>query len=503
VEAERALLGAVLLNPGVLGEALAVVSAADEEVFADARHRVVWKALAGMHAEGGPIDSVLLAERLLAEKALTEAGGAAYLGELTGAVPTSANVRHYAEAVRRAAQARRLLALGLRMGAVARQGRADQVEALLAQAGALPSAAPALAFDDFSDYAALAAQPIDWVFEGMLVRGSAGVLGARGGAYKSTLLLHLAVSVATGRALLPSFRPRGTGQVLAVFAEDAPAIVAKRLRALTAQHHMHEALAEALPRLHLCCGRSAPLVESGPYGRPVRTEAFHALHAQAKRMQPDLILLDPAQKLIAADTNDNAVVSAFMTALQELAAAAQGAVLVAHHLRKDGAPADAMALRGGGAFCDEARWAAVLQREGEEEQALVLQVVKANYAPLRRVALSIVSRDDAAALREHDHYGERLLAVAEAVARWLRANGAELTVREIVSRPEGKMLRMAVAKEHHFATREVIRDAITVGLKAGFLSEEERQRPGSRNTIPILKPALYEAPTAHDQRCSA
>jgi replicative DNA helicase len=104
-EAERAVIGSVLLDNGVLPRLAAMIG---PEVFYADRHRRIWSAILGM--QGAAIDHVTLAERLRGAGDFDRIGGATALASLTDAVATTAHASRYAEIVREKAAARQLIA---------------------------------------------------------------------------------------------------------------------------------------------------------------------------------------------------------------------------------------------------------------------------------------------------------------------------------------------------------------------------------------------------------
>jgi len=107
VEAEEALLGAVLINPEAYVWVHGLVEVAD---FFIVRHGWIWDAIARLHARREAIDNLTVAEELRRVGQLEEAGGPAYLTRLITLTPTSIHADAYAQVVARAALRRRLLA---------------------------------------------------------------------------------------------------------------------------------------------------------------------------------------------------------------------------------------------------------------------------------------------------------------------------------------------------------------------------------------------------------
>lgn len=109
IDAERSVLGAVLLNPDVVGTAIEVLHDNPADMFYVEAHQHIYEAILTLYRTGVPVDVVTLMDRLVAEGKLETAGGAGYLAELTNVVPTSANIEHYAKIVLEKALLRRII----------------------------------------------------------------------------------------------------------------------------------------------------------------------------------------------------------------------------------------------------------------------------------------------------------------------------------------------------------------------------------------------------------
>jgi replicative DNA helicase len=106
VEAERAVLGSLLIDPVRVPEAAERLT---EERFFDQRHGQIFAALLELADRGEPIDFVSVGERLLARKALKKIGGQAYLVELSVSVTSSAHLAHHVNLVYEMAVLRKLI----------------------------------------------------------------------------------------------------------------------------------------------------------------------------------------------------------------------------------------------------------------------------------------------------------------------------------------------------------------------------------------------------------
>ncbi len=96
-EAERAVLGALLVSEGAALDEVLPVLGEDASFFQHAHHRNLYQAVLRIHRAGRAADSPALLQEL---GDFGRVGGAEYLCALTGCVGSSARARHYAEAVR-------------------------------------------------------------------------------------------------------------------------------------------------------------------------------------------------------------------------------------------------------------------------------------------------------------------------------------------------------------------------------------------------------------------
>lgn len=112
MEAERSVLGAMLLENAALEEMLEQLMPED---FYMTAHEHIFAAMRDVTTEGGAVDLVTLADRLEKNGKLEAAGGAVYLTELMQFVPTTANLSHYARIVEEHSVKRSLIRTGNEM----------------------------------------------------------------------------------------------------------------------------------------------------------------------------------------------------------------------------------------------------------------------------------------------------------------------------------------------------------------------------------------------------
>jgi replicative DNA helicase len=106
LEAERGVLGSILLLPTVCDDVALILRPED---FYDDAHRTLYVHMRAMNDEGRRIDTTLLVERLRSSGDFEMVGGAAYLAEVLQSVPTAANATYYAEIVKDKATLRSLI----------------------------------------------------------------------------------------------------------------------------------------------------------------------------------------------------------------------------------------------------------------------------------------------------------------------------------------------------------------------------------------------------------
>src|SRR5436853_1242772 len=130
LEAERSVLGAVLLHDDAFNLAAEVIDAAD--FFRDA-HRRIFDKMVKLAERGDAIDLVTLKEELGRSGEIDEVGGPSYIAALVDGVPRSTNVEHYARIIKEKATLRNLIFSANKILATAYAGE-DEADLILDQA---------------------------------------------------------------------------------------------------------------------------------------------------------------------------------------------------------------------------------------------------------------------------------------------------------------------------------------------------------------------------------
>lgn len=109
LEAERSVLGAILLENDVILQA--VETLVPQDLFLDS-HRRIYRAMVNIAERGEAIDLITLRDELDREAEFEQIGGATYLGSLIDGVPRTDTIEHYVKILKRKSLARRLLNAG-------------------------------------------------------------------------------------------------------------------------------------------------------------------------------------------------------------------------------------------------------------------------------------------------------------------------------------------------------------------------------------------------------
>jgi replicative DNA helicase len=123
LEAERSVLGSILLDSASLSSVVPVLQ--QEDFFPDT-HRRIYGAMLELFERSSEIDTLTLREELDRTGGAEKVGGATYLASLVDAVPDVSNVEHYARIVKEKATLRRLIQAGQRL---VRQGLSQEQSA--------------------------------------------------------------------------------------------------------------------------------------------------------------------------------------------------------------------------------------------------------------------------------------------------------------------------------------------------------------------------------------
>lgn len=326
VEAEAAMLGALLINPDAYPEVAGETQ--PEECYREA-HREIASALWAVRAAGGTADLISVCDELARRGTLEGVGGQSYVSSLSNTVPSSrlSNAATYARIVHRTAQQRHRLHLLEVMARAYYEGEAsvEDLDAYLLgrlEEDDTPSSdtqphEPEMVTADVLQRMELS--PLRFTVARIVPRGLV-LVGAKQKVGKSFLMLNLAAAVACGGLALGSLQVE-QGDVLYLALEDPYDRVKRRLCELIGDD-------ASWPRA-LTIARSWPRLDAGGYGR-IERWAREVPHPKLAIVDVLAKVRPPRQKQLSAYLDDYGVLSP----LKAIADRHDMTVLVVHHARK-------------------------------------------------------------------------------------------------------------------------------------------------------------------------
>ena len=129
-EAEKSVIGSMLMNREA---ALAAEEILQKEDFYDRRYGEIFEVMKELSDSGKPIDPVTLQDALKRKDLPEDLTGMGFVRELLTALPTSANVREYAEIVKEKSTLRKLIAASEKIGQACYKGQ-ESADVLLDEA---------------------------------------------------------------------------------------------------------------------------------------------------------------------------------------------------------------------------------------------------------------------------------------------------------------------------------------------------------------------------------
>jgi replicative DNA helicase len=127
VEAERSVLGAILLDNSAYNQAAASLRPDD---FSLDSHRRIFLRMTDMNERSRAVDLVTLSEELMRNNELEAVGGASYISSLTDGLPRLANIEHYSKIVKDKSLLRRLIQVSDAIAARCAEGAGEAEEIL-------------------------------------------------------------------------------------------------------------------------------------------------------------------------------------------------------------------------------------------------------------------------------------------------------------------------------------------------------------------------------------
>lgn len=320
IEAERAVLGSVLLNREAI---LAVSGWLEADDFYAEQHAWIFGAMLACVANRVPPDTRTVSDELRKKGRLETIGGLPYLLALVDAVPSSYHIEYYAQIVQRTAIFRRIVGIGGRIAAKGYHEDKDP-DAVLAELHAMIDTAAknytSTSWQPFTLEQLFKEEipPIRWVVQDLIPEGVSLLVGGPK-MKKSWMAYGIGLAVAAGGRALGEY-PVEAGEVLYAALEDGK-------RRLKARGELMLQGGPAVPGFWMVT--DMPRLNAGGLGR---IESWLQAHPAAR-----LVIIDVLEKVRPARAgNGNGYGEDYeaIGPLKKLAEAHGVGILVLHHKRK-------------------------------------------------------------------------------------------------------------------------------------------------------------------------
>ena len=127
LESEKALLGSLLLSSEALFEITDIIN---HESFYASKHQIIYETIEGLVNKKEPVDILTVSAELRSKKEFESIGGAPYLSELLGLVGSAANIKYYANIIRKKELLRKLIEAGTHIAEISYDEN-DSIESIL------------------------------------------------------------------------------------------------------------------------------------------------------------------------------------------------------------------------------------------------------------------------------------------------------------------------------------------------------------------------------------
>lgn len=205
-EAERAVLGSILINKDAFSRVSQIVKPED---FFKNQNRAIFISMHALAADGREIDLLTIKEELFKRAQINSVGGAAYISSLADGIPDVANVERYARIVKEKSALRQLSTLGIDVARAGSEPGGDAAAIVRAAEESLRCISRAVPDSRSLNkrerecsivraWEQTEPEPMKYVIEGLVHdQQLAGIFGD-GGSGKSLLSIYTGLCVATG-----------------------------------------------------------------------------------------------------------------------------------------------------------------------------------------------------------------------------------------------------------------------------------------------------------------
>jgi replicative DNA helicase len=334
-DAERAILGSIILDNSLVNQAIELLRSDDFYVRA---HQFVFRAMLSLSERGGEINPILLGEELKREGALEQTGGVSFISELTYGLPHFTNVAAYAKVVKDKSLMRQLVKVANKITSEALEEEDEALSVLdrckehftsLCDQYIQSESTATPLITSFSDFMRLDFNDGEEVaFHAR--RGELVLVQSVTNHGKSTLIRNAAISLATGGKFPPVIEFAAPCRVLLLNFEGAGGWFQSDLRLMT------RGLTE--PEISLLRENFFPVHAPCIEGEPISLSRHMGIMKSAARRAGgvDVLVIDTLSAAFSIrNENDNAeVANHVMKPLVKLARQLNCLVILVHHVGK-------------------------------------------------------------------------------------------------------------------------------------------------------------------------
>lgn len=382
LDAERAVLASVLVDgqPGTPSFKSCLEARLEAKTFFEPKHQAIFSALAEVVTAGQQPDEITLSNQLRTAHSLDQAGGVAYINELSSSLfAPSPNLAHLAKLIQEKSQARQLIYIARDLSAKAFSGAftpSELAKSFQAQAKTILESAKAQdttqrmhlddlqAFDRNND-------PNCLVGRRWLCKGGSLLFSGQAGTGKSSLLTQLAVSWALGKELW-GMKPVRPMRIVMLGSENDLGDLAEQWNDVTGAMWLTQSEKDTLAE------------NVSIYREAVKTgEAFGQLIEElVTKHQADFLMCDPLLGFSGGDISKQEFCSHFLRQILQPVLMRTGCcLLAAHHQnkppkKKEDNVQSTYDFTGSSELANWFRSTAILRREHQEQPHFIFKLGK-------------------------------------------------------------------------------------------------------------------------------
>lgn len=340
LDAEQALLGSMLLDAGVADSVIARIT---EDAFYSEPHRMVFKAIQAVRAQGGAVDIVTIMEALRQAGTLELVGGASYISVLGNSVPNVEHWEDHLKIVQEKATFRALKAEALRLQELADAGdihkALEAIERAQAEAAAMIEGGRDRA--RVVNLAGVEAQETRWLWRPYIPLDCITILEGDPKTGKTWAALAITAAITRGYPL-----PGEDGKPVARMPGNVLYLTAEDSLSMTLRPRLEKGNAD-LSRVNVLEGK---ISADGKTVVPVTMQDLDILAQTLERYRPVLVVIDPMAAFLGPNVNANRFeqVRPVLAGVTRLAEVYGCAVLLIRHLSKG--PKDRAIYKGQGSI---------------------------------------------------------------------------------------------------------------------------------------------------------